>query len=44
MSGDRQNSLSDGWSTRQLSDFMTLISSNYDERSATVRLVERAVE
>src|SRR5688500_8937793 len=40
----RQEPLSEGWSTRQLADFLTLISSFDDERSATIHLVERAVE
>jgi len=39
MSGERPNALSEGWSIRQLSDFLTLVSSFDDERSATVRLV-----
>jgi diguanylate cyclase (GGDEF)-like protein len=44
MSDERQEQLSEGWSTRQLSDFLVLVSSFDDERSATIRLVERAVE
>ena len=44
MTDSREEPLSEGWSTRQLADFLTLISSFEDERSATIHLVERAVE
>ncbi|MDQ2676090.1 MAG: GAF domain-containing protein, partial [Actinomycetota bacterium] len=44
MSDPRQQPPSESWSTRQLSDFLTLVSSFEDERSATIRLVERAAE
>jgi diguanylate cyclase (GGDEF)-like protein len=44
MSDSRNEPLSEGWATRQLSDFLTLVSSFDDARSATVRLVERAAE
>ena len=44
MSDSRPEPLSEGWATRQLSDFLTLVSSFDDERAATVRLIERAVE
>ena len=44
MSDSRHEPLSEGWATRQLSDFLTLVSSFDEERSATIRLVERAVE
>ena len=44
MTDARNEPLSEGWSTRQLSDFLTLVSSFEDERSAIVRLVERAVD
>jgi diguanylate cyclase (GGDEF)-like protein len=44
MSDARHEPLSEGWATRQLSDFLTLVSTFDDERTATIRLVERAVE
>ncbi len=44
MSDSRHGPLTEGWAIRQLSDFLTLVSSFDDERSAIVRLVERAVE
>src|SRR5687768_6817550 len=44
MTHSRPEPLTEGWSTRQLSEFLTLINSFEDERSATIRLVERAVE
>ncbi len=44
MSQGSEGSLSPGWATRQLSEFLTLVSSFDEESSATSRLVERAAE
>ena len=44
MTSARHAALSEGWATRQLSDFLRLISSFDGEHPATRRLVERAAE
>jgi diguanylate cyclase (GGDEF)-like protein len=44
MSEPREESLSEGWATRQLSDLLALVASFDDERQAIARLIERTVE
>ena len=44
MTESPQGPLSPGWATRQLSDFLTLVTSFEDEEAAINRLVERAAE
>jgi hypothetical protein len=44
MSQSSDESLSQGWATRQLLEFLTLVSSFDGESRATARLIERAAE
>jgi len=44
MTDAKRGALSPGWATRQLSEFLTLVTNFDDESTGTARLVERATE